>query len=115
MGETLPKFKYGAPIERKPSTIPQPFNLAPSAPKPLPPPPPEVLYYLRSVVNPDPHHFGNQDPHPYIKKSGSSSGSASYTNQDPDLHSDPHQSDKLDPDPHQFAADKPKCMEYEPI
>ncbi len=27
---------------------------------------------------------------------------------------DPHQSDKLDPDqdPHQFADDKPKCMEY---
>ncbi len=62
MGETLPKFKYGAPIERKPSTIPQPFNLAPSAPKPLPPPPPEVPV-LRSVVDPDPHHFGNPDPH----------------------------------------------------
>jgi hypothetical protein len=40
---------------------------------------------------------------------------------DPDLH----QSDKLDPDPHphqsdqqdpdQFADDKSKCMEYEPI
>jgi hypothetical protein len=33
---------------------------------------------------------------------------------------DPHQSDKLDPDPHrhQFAEDKPKCIEYpgyEPI
>jgi hypothetical protein len=28
---------------------------------------------------------------------------------------DPHQSDKLDPDPHQFADDKPKCKEYEPI
>jgi hypothetical protein len=27
----------------------------------------------------------------------------------------PHQSDKLDPDPHQFADNKPKCMEYEPI
>ncbi len=25
------------------------------------------------------------------------------------------QSDKLDPDPHQFADDKPKCMENEPI
>jgi hypothetical protein len=24
-------------------------------------------------------------------------------------------SDKLDPDPHQFAYNKPKCMEYEPI
>jgi hypothetical protein len=36
---------------------------------------------------------------------------------DPDPHLDPHQSDKLgpDPDPHQFADDKPKCMEYEPI
>jgi hypothetical protein len=34
---------------------------------------------------------------------------------DPDLH--PHQSDKLvpDPDPHQFADDKQKCMENEPI
>jgi hypothetical protein len=30
---------------------------------------------------------------------------------------DPHQSDSLDPepDPHQFADDKPKRMEYEPI
>jgi hypothetical protein len=28
---------------------------------------------------------------------------------------DPHQSDKLDPDPHQFADDNSKCMEYEPI
>jgi hypothetical protein len=28
---------------------------------------------------------------------------------------DPQKSDKLDPDPHQFADDKPKCMEYEPI
>jgi hypothetical protein len=28
-----------------------------------------------------------------------------------------HQSDMLDPDPdpHKFADDKPKCMEYEPI
>jgi hypothetical protein len=30
-------------------------------------------------------------------------------NQDPD----PDQSDKLDPDMHQLADDKPKCMEYE--
>jgi hypothetical protein len=30
---------------------------------------------------------------------------------DPDLH----QNDKLDPDPHQCADDKPKCMENEPI
>ncbi len=29
-------------------------------------------------------------------------------------HSDPHQSDKMDQDtdPHQFADDKPKCMDY---
>jgi hypothetical protein len=41
---------------------------------------------------------------------------------DPDPHQsdklvedpDPHQSEKLDPDPHQFADDKPKCIEYEP-
>jgi hypothetical protein len=28
---------------------------------------------------------------------------------------DPDQSDKLDPDPHQFGDDEPKCMEHEPI
>jgi hypothetical protein len=30
---------------------------------------------------------------------------------------DPHHSDMLypEPDPHQFADNKPKCMEYEPI
>jgi hypothetical protein len=37
----------------------------------------------------------------------------------PDTHLDPYQSDKLDPepdpDPHQFADDKPKRMEYEPF
>jgi hypothetical protein len=27
---------------------------------------------------------------------------------------DPHLSDKLDLDPHQFTDDKPKCMEYDP-
>ncbi len=36
-----------------------------------------------------------------------------------DSHPDPHLSDKLDPepdpDPHQFADDKPKRMEHEPI
>jgi hypothetical protein len=42
----------------------------------------------------DPHHFGNLDPDPQL---------------------DPHQSHKLDPDPHQFADDKPNCMEYEPV
>jgi hypothetical protein len=59
-----------------------------------------------SVVDPDPDHFGNLDPHP-------------------DPH--PHQikirilikiyklDPELDPDPHQFADVKPKCMEYEPI
>ncbi len=33
------------------------------------------------------------------------------------LDPDPHQSDKLDPepDPHHFADDKSKCIEYEPI
>jgi hypothetical protein len=40
-----------------------------------------------------PHHFGNLD-----------------------LPLDPHQSNKLDPepdlDPHLFEDDKPKCMEY---
>jgi hypothetical protein len=59
-----------------------------------------------SVVDPDPHHFGNLYPHP-----------------DPQ----PHQIKiririiiyRLDPepdlDPHQFADVKQKCMEYEPI
>ncbi len=61
---------------------------------------------LSSVVDPhpDPHYFGNLDPHP-----------------DPN----PHQIKiririkicKLDPepDPHQFSDVKPKCMEFEPI
>ncbi len=33
------------------------------------------------------------------------------------LDADSHQSDKLNPDPdlHQFADDKQKCTEYEPI
>ncbi len=44
---------------------------------------------------------------------GSASGSASNKNPDPDP--DTHRSDKLEPDPHQFANEKPKCMEYEPI
>jgi hypothetical protein len=38
---------------------------------------------------------------------------------DPDQSDKPerdlHRSDKLDPDSHQFAEDKPKCMEYERI
>jgi hypothetical protein len=39
------------------------------------------------------------------------------TTQSDQLDPDPHQGDKLDPDtdPHQFADNKPKCMEYEPI
>ncbi len=51
----------------------------------------------------DPHQIETQDPdpHPYQRKK-----------LDPDLH--PHQS-KLVPDPHQFADDKPKCMENEPV
>ncbi len=44
----------------------------------------------------DPHHFSNLDPHRDQKKIRT-------------------QSVKLDPDPQQFADDKPKCMEYEPI
>jgi hypothetical protein len=39
--------------------------------------------------------------------------SASASDKKPDP--DPHQSDKLDPDPHLFTDDKPKCMEYETI
>jgi hypothetical protein len=52
-------------------------------------------------LHPDPHHFGMVT---WIRI---------RTNKNPD----PHQSDKLepDPDPHQFADDKPKCMEYEPV
>jgi hypothetical protein len=49
-----------------------------------------VAEYCTSVVDPGPHPFGNLDP---------------------------HQSNKLDPepDPHQIADDKLKCTEYEPI
>ncbi len=41
-----------------------------------------------SVVDPhpDPHHFGNLDPHP-------------------DPHPDPHRGDQWNPDPHQRDAD----------
>jgi hypothetical protein len=48
---------------------------------------------------------------------GSSSGSTSASNKNPDPHMDPHHRDMLypEPDPHQFTDDKPKCMEYEPI
>jgi hypothetical protein len=55
----------------------------------------------------DPHHFGNLDPHPDTHQTNK--------NQDPD----PRRSNKLglepDPGPRQFADDKPKGMEYEPI
>ncbi len=54
----------------------------------------------------DPHHFDNlgPDPHPHQIKISIRVCI---------------QRDKLDPEPdpdlHQFADDKPKCMEYEPI
>jgi hypothetical protein len=56
-------------------------------------------------VDPDPHHFCNLDPHPYLHKK----------NLDP--HLDSHQSDKLHSEPvlHQFADVKQNCMEFEPI
>jgi hypothetical protein len=40
---------------------------------------------------------------------------ASASTKNPDQH--PNQSDELDPepDPHHFADDKPKCIEYKPI
>ncbi len=63
--------------------------------------PPPVLWIR---ISKDPHNIGNLDPQR-------------------DLH--PHQIKfqiririyklDLDPDPHQFADVKPKCMEYEPI
>jgi hypothetical protein len=64
------------------------------------------VLWIRIQIPKDSHHFGNLDPHP-------------------DSH--PHQlkiririkiytlDPELDPDPHQFADFKPKCMEYEPI
>jgi hypothetical protein len=51
-----------------------------------------ILSSAAVLVDPDPHQSDKLDP---------------------DAHPDPHQSDKLDP--LQFADDKPKCMEYEPI
>jgi hypothetical protein len=37
----------------------------------------------------------------------------SYQSERKDSHPDPHQSDELDPDPHEFADGKPrKCMQY---
>ncbi len=57
---------------------------------------------LRIGIRMDPHQMEryNRDPRQSDKL-------------DPDP--DPHQSDQMDPDRHQFADDKPKCMEYEPI
>jgi hypothetical protein len=53
-----------------------------------------------------------ENPYPHQIEIRSAAGSASNKNQDPY----PHRSDfKPDPDPHQFADDKPKCMEFEPI
>jgi hypothetical protein len=69
----------------------------------------------------DSHHFGNLVPPPHQKNSGSGSASGSASNENQNLYPHPalHQSDKLDtkpdPDPHQFADDKPKCMDNEPI
>jgi hypothetical protein len=58
------------------------------------------ILFLISVVNPDPH--------------GSASNTKSGSGLAPDSQLDPHQRDKLDPepDPHQFADGKPKCMKY---
>jgi hypothetical protein len=57
---------------------------------------------LRIRIRIDPHQIEKYDPYPHKSEK-----------LDPDLR----QSDKLDldPDPHQFADDKPKCMEHEPI
>jgi hypothetical protein len=52
-------------------------------------------------VYPDPHKIERKFPHPH---------------QSDKVDPHPHQSDELypDSDPHQFADDKLKCMEYEP-
>jgi hypothetical protein len=49
-------------------------------------------------VDPDPHHFGNLDPHQIKIR----------------IRIKMHKLDP-DPDPHQFADVKPKYMEHEPI
>jgi hypothetical protein len=63
----------------------------------------------------NPHQFGNVDCIKQKSDSGSTFGSASNKHQVPDLHLDPHQSDKLDLepnlDPNPFTEDRPKCME----
>jgi hypothetical protein len=55
-----------------------------------------------SRIRMDPHKIERYEPDPH---------------QSDKLDPDPHQSDKLksDLDPHQFADDKPKRIEYEPI
>ena len=69
---------------------------------------------LCSVVYPDPgpHNFGSLHIRIWIRIQ-------IRMKKNPGPHSDPHQSDKLDPelhlDPHLFDDDKPKRMEYEPI
>jgi hypothetical protein len=67
-----------------------------------------------SVVDPDPHHFDNLDPH---QDPHSDPDPHQIKNTDTDPYPDPHQSNKLDkldpepyPDPHLFAEDMPKCM-----
>ncbi len=68
------------------------------------------MYLCRSVADPDPHGSASN------WKVGSGSGSESHKSDQLDPDPDPHEnSDKLDPAPYQFADDKPKCMEYEPI
>jgi hypothetical protein len=59
-----------------------------------PSPQPRLARLFYSTI-PQVHHLGNLAPVPHRVQLP-----------------DPHQSDKLDPDPHQFADDKPK---YEPI
>ncbi len=63
----------------------------------------------------DPHHLDNLDPDPHPHHIKIRIRIRIKKNQVPD----PHPNDKLDPetdpDPHQFADDKPNYMECEPI
>jgi hypothetical protein len=71
---------------------------------------------LCSVVypdpNPGPHNFSSLRIRIWIRI-------RTRMKKNPGPHSDPHQSYKLDPEPHLdshlFDDDKPKSMEYEPI
>jgi hypothetical protein len=56
-----------------------------------------------SVLDPEPHESENLDP------------DADHQSDKLDPVADPHLSDELDPDPHHFAYDEPKCLEYGPI